>query len=208
MLFFAIALFCGCASSRSLTDQAGRLSEPQRNNPLFIPTSNHQGLWDAIEDVIDDYYMIAMTEPVRFHENIYTEGRIYTAPKMSASLLEPWHGDSVTYQDRLERTFQTIRSRSMVKVTPADSGFWVQVFVYTERENLSSPANSNISMADIKYDTGQDRIAQFVDYGEESGGWIFLGRDYKFEQKILSGISQRLRLAPSVVHAATREAGE
>lgn len=207
-LLLGVSFVFGCASTRqSFNDLSARLSAPRQNNPIFVPTTNHRALWDAVEDIVDDYYPIAMCEPVRLHNNVFSEGRLDTMPIMGASILEPWHGDSMTYYDRWERTLQTIRTRAMVRVTPDEGGFWLQVFVYKELENLPAPMNSNISIHDVRYDSANsERVGQNRGYGDEYGGWILIDRDNELEQHILQQILCRLNVAPMVIKPAYTEA--
>ena len=43
---------------------------------------------------------------------------IVTDPVMGATLLEPWRGDSVGLDERLESTLQTIRRFARVQINP------------------------------------------------------------------------------------------
>ena len=67
--------------------------------------------FEQIVAVIEEYFKVQHEEPVRVAGDILTEGRIDTYPEISATLLEPWRGDSVTFHDRLESTLQTYRRR-------------------------------------------------------------------------------------------------
>lgn len=195
-LFTAIVLVAavGCATTpRSMTDLTSWMLSPQRDNPVFVPVRNYTALWDTVEDVLDDYYVVSSSEPVRFLNGIYSEGRIATEPRMSATLLEPWYTDSVTLNDRMERTFQTIRSRALVRVTPVDGGASIQVFVYNELENLSAPMGSNVVRRDVRFDQNQDRVIQTDVNTAGMTGWIFVGRDNHLEQQILRQIVSRLK---------------
>ena len=51
--------------------------EPEQPNPLFVETTDPYALWDAVVDVIDNYYVIESEIPVRVYERQDTDGRSY-----------------------------------------------------------------------------------------------------------------------------------
>lgn len=194
LLISCFVLYLGCASTtRPLTDLTSWLSSPRRDNPVFVPTSNHVALMNTLEDVLDNHYVISATEPIRLHENVFTEGRIDTEPKISASILEPWHTDSTNINDRMERTFQTIRSRASVRVVPENNGFWIQVFVYNELENMPAPMGANIAVRDVRFTQNQERIVNPSEDTDSSNNWILIGRDNSFEQQLIREVLGSLK---------------
>ena len=92
--FFAAAGLSGCAMT-SLTGT--RTISP---NPLVVPSADFETVWKAAVEVVDDYFAIAQENRLA--------GKIVTDPKISATLLEPWDGDTVGFRNRLESSLQTI----------------------------------------------------------------------------------------------------
>ena len=63
-----------------------------------------------------------------------------TEPKIGATILEPWHADSVGVRERMESTLQTIRRFAIVTVNDAPGGgYTVKVEVYKELEDMAKP---------------------------------------------------------------------
>ena len=136
----SLVVLLGCVGEMRLPYQ----SAPVRyDNPVLLRIPNHELVWDGVVDVISDYFRIEREDPVRLLGNTLTEGRIDTFPKPSATLLEPWDHDSVDSYQRLESTLQSIRRYAVVKVIPAPTGgFWVDVAVYKELENIRQPEHT------------------------------------------------------------------
>jgi hypothetical protein len=166
----------GCAGLARVGDQA---------NPTSITLTNYETVWETTIAVLDKYFDIA-------YENRY-DGRIETKPQTAATLLEPWHPDTVGLYQRLEASLQTIRRRSFVIVHPAPAGgFQVVVEVYKEIEDLPQPIGSRTaggtffqSIQPIQ----QDVISSPITAG---AGWISLGRDKSLESRIIRDIHTAL----------------
>ena len=110
VIIVLLAVGQGCCSG---TTQWSAVSQPPiglvQNNPLFVPGTDHELIWETVCDVIDDYFVIARAEPVRQVGNMLTEGRLETAPKPGATIFEPWDSDSANCYERTESTLQSIR---------------------------------------------------------------------------------------------------
>ena len=89
-----------------------------------------------------------------------TEGRIDTYPKVGATVFEPWDHDSADGYQRLESTLQSIRRHAVVKVvpTPTGRGFWVDVAVFKELENLWRRSNATAGAATFPHDDTLTRV--------------------------------------------------
>jgi hypothetical protein len=206
LILCLLAAFCGCAT----------VGPPPvvYQNPVLAPPIDRDYFWDQLVAVVDQYFKIDREDRVRLVDNMLTLGRIDTAPELGATLLEPWRKDTVTYYDRLESTFQTIRRRARIQVVPTENGYLVDVQVFKELEDLKRPDQSNASSAATAFrnDDSLDRfndqtqnpssmIDSFPTSGRAMGpigpqpftlGWIPLGRDAGLEQKIIAELLFRL----------------
>lgn len=163
---------------------------------LFLPGTNYETAWESVVDVVDDYFEIEREEPVRLLGNVLTEGRIDTRPEIGATLLEPWRRSSVGFSERLESTLQSIRRYAQIRVLPGDGGFWVNVAVFKELEDVVQPENSTVGAATFRGDTSFVRVETPVGQQEVHRGWIQLGRDPILEQEMLGELQGRYGTSP------------
>ena len=91
--------------------------------------------------------------------------------------MKPWHQDSVTAGDRLESSFQSIRRRAKVTVTPAQGGYLVGVEVLKELEDPQDLIVNSAGTATFPESTTLDRNLELVVGPATPDGWILLGRD-------------------------------
>ena len=182
----------GCTSGPPYAGLAPMGETVSCQNPVFLPDSNHERVWETVVDVIDDYFKIELEEPVRQIGPVLTEGRLNTFPKVGATLLEPWHGDSVGTAERLESTLQSIRRNAEVKVTPDKGGYWVEVAVFKELEEVTEPTFASAGAATFRNDASLTRVVSPVGEQEINDGWIPLGRDAALEQRIVGQLQSRL----------------
>ncbi|MCE9605934.1 MAG: hypothetical protein K8U03_13640 [Planctomycetia bacterium] len=165
---------------------------PILSNPIAIPATRCDLVWDQIVDVVDNYFDIQTEQRVREAGTILTVGRIDTAPKTGATYFEPWRGDAADSYERLHGTLQTLRRRAMVQVIPAPDVFQIEVVVYKELEDLARPDQSTAGSATFRTDSSFIRVEDPVGVQPTTIGWIPLGRDRAMEQKILHEIMDRL----------------
>ncbi len=163
------------------------------DNPTLLPVADPGVAWETVVDVVDDYFEIDREDPVRTIGQTITEGRIDTFPQTGATLLEPWRCDSVGLAERLESTLQSIRRQATVRVTPTQGGYWVEVAVYKELEDVARPEHATAGAATLRYDETLRRIEQPVGARPIHEGWIPLGRDPALEQQMLADLHARLR---------------
>jgi hypothetical protein len=162
-------------------------------NPLYVPLSDREFLWNQLVDTLDDHFQIAREERVRLVGGVLTEGQIETHPLPGATSLEPWHGDSTVGFERRYATLQSIRRRAIAWVKPqVDGGYLVQVMVYKELEDLSQPEFSTVNLEALRHDGTLLRPAGARNVGPVTLGWIAVGRDVALEQRILSELRGRL----------------
>jgi len=164
----------------------------QVENPAHVPIADPNFLWEHLVDVVDDYFRIAREERVRFAGDIYTEGRIDTLPLTGATQIEPWRLDSVTPQERLESTFQSIRRTAHLRVIPVEGGFLVDVQVDKELEDVIVPEKSLSSFGNLRNDDSLRRSGKDLNVSPDTLGWIPIGRDIALEQAILSKLYARI----------------
>jgi hypothetical protein len=157
-------------------------------NPVFVPASDYNVVWESAIDV-----MHSLQLPIERESKL--DGIIETDYKVGAGLLEPWHKDAVSMGDRLEGSFQSIRRRAVMSITPAQGGFLVGVEVVKELENpdkliINSPGHSTFGET-----SPLQRDLNVVIGPATPEGWIPRGRDPGLEQSILArlqatGVSQ------------------
>jgi len=160
-------------------------------NPVLLAGQDSECVWETVVDVIDDYFRIEREEPVRQWGGVLTEGRLETQPEVGATIFEPWRRDSVGGYQRLESTLQSIRRYALVRVLPAEGGFWVEVAVYKELEDVLQPENATAGGATFRNDSSYVRVENPIGGQEVHRGWIPLGRDAVLEQEILAQFQSR-----------------
>lgn len=196
----------GCSSYRpfmSMQEISWQLKAPTEHNPIFVPAYDHDFLWEIVVDVVDSYFpKISREMRIRLHDGVLTEGRLDTKPVIGASLMEPWHRDSVGLQERIDCTTQTIQRRAEVRVTPENGGYHIAVFVYKELEHNTTPLQATASVANLRFEDDADSFATRTDVDPSSSGWIHIGRDYAMEEQLLKEIVFRLKNPPKLLKKA------
>jgi hypothetical protein len=160
---------------------------PVLPNPIVVPSSDFENVWNKTVAVVDKYF------------DIESENRlsrtIRTQPQMGATMLEPWALDSATFSDRLEATLQTIRRVAAIHVDPAPTGgFLVKVEVYKFLEDMAKPDRQAAGRAVFNNDFPVNRVREVIGPVPAPIGWIKRGRDLDLEQAILAGIRDALFL--------------
>ena len=161
-------------------------------NPIFLPATDREFVWQQVVDVVDDYFKIEREERVHLLGDLETEGRIDTYPIIGATVLEPWRGDSASVYDRLESTLQTVRRRALVRVVPESGGYLIDLAVFKEVEDMRRSDHSTASASVFRNDSSLQRFSEPVGSQPVSHGWIPLGRDVMLEQRMLGQIQARL----------------
>jgi len=158
------------------------LKPSMQDNPLYLPGNpapqTYGLVFEKVLDVLDDYFEIS-------YSNRY-DGRIETFPRVSPGLGQPWKGGSPDLYQRLLSTLQSMRNRAIVLIKPAnDGGYFVDVKVYRELEDLAQPLKANTSSAVFRNDVGVERQFEVIDQVTFDALWIPKGRDIALEQAIL-----------------------
>jgi hypothetical protein len=176
----------GCASGPLVENPAFvRPDKPATvENPLYIPQGplSYAKVYETILDVLDTYWEIAYT-------NRY-EGRIETIPKVAPGLEQPWKPGSPDFYQRLYAFLQTVRHRCIVLITTADDGgYFIDLKVYKELEDLPIPLRSTAGMASFRNPTTVERQFEVIEPPLYETNWIPIGRDLKLEQVLLEQIA-------------------
>jgi hypothetical protein len=180
------ALACGCASGPLLDNPVtvGHNPNISVENPLYIPLGppSYGIVFEKVLDTISEYFEVS-------YANRY-DGRIVTYPRIAPGLEQPWRPGSPDFGQRLEATLQTLRHRAEISIQPApDGGYFVQVDVYKELEDLPKPIRSTAGAATFRDPITIERQFEVVDPTVFESNWIPLGHNACMEQAIL----QRLK---------------
>ncbi len=149
-------------------------------NPVFVPLGppSYGVVFEKVLTVLGEYFDIGRTD--RY------DGRIETLPRIAPGYEQPWKPGSPDWYERLRASLQTIRNRAIVLIQPAnDGGFFIKVTVYRELEDLPRPTNVTSGSAAFRTTTTVERQFEIIDPTVIEGGWIPIGEDHAFEQKIL-----------------------
>ncbi len=185
-----LAAVSGCAPGPYWTESPQPIPVVCQN-PVLLPMADPQYAWETVADVVDDYFPIEREEPVRLIGATLTEGRLTTVPQGSPTALEPWRHDATPGYQLAENTLQSMRRQAVVRVLPAEQGFWVDVAVFKELEDVVRPDHATAGAATFRYDDTLTRVVNPVGARETNRGWIPQGRDVELEQRILADLQWR-----------------
>jgi len=183
----------GCSLFHGRGPDAPPGAERGLDNPLFFPVADRELLWNQLVDAVDDYFRIEREQRVQEVGGVLTEGRIITFPTNGATHLEPWHRDSTPGYERLHSTFQSLRRRAEVRVMPRNNGYFVEVVVFKELEDVNQPEGATVRGAAMRHDGSLTRNETPDPDGPVTLGWICLGRDIGLEQQILTELQARMQ---------------
>ncbi|HEX6986963.1 MAG TPA: hypothetical protein VF170_16415 [Planctomycetaceae bacterium] len=164
----------GCAS----------LHAPAAPNPVFVPANHPELAWERTVDAIHDFKF-----PIARESKL--DGVIETDYVVGSGVFEPWNRDSVGIDNRLESTFQSIRRRALVRLTPAPGGYYVAVEAYKEQEDVRGPVANTAGGASFQVNQPLQRDLNLVVGQAAPSGWILLGRDPALERAMLARIRSR-----------------
>jgi hypothetical protein len=182
----AALLFGGGCASGPLQNNPVLLA-PNRavfENPVFLPQGppSYNIVFGKVLDTVSDYFEIAYSNR--------QEGRIESFPRIAPGLAEPWKPGSPDLYQRTLASFQTIRHRAVVLLSAAaDGGYFVDVKIYKELEDLEKPTANTASAASFRGLTTIERQFEVIDSTAYESNWIPVGRDTKLEQVILERIA-------------------
>jgi len=182
MLLCSLLAYSGCA---------GLGKSPARtalaiNNPIVLTNTHEEVAWEQVVDVLHEY-----------HFNIERENRqartIETRYRVGASLLEPWHKESVGWYNRVESTLQSVRRKVIVTLSPAGAGnYAVQVVALKEMEDLNAIAANSPGGATFQESAPLERDLTQVVGASGPSGWIPMGRDLELERALLASLTKHV----------------
>lgn len=192
-LFVPLALAAGCVAGPWQKDVGSSAAKPpigpenlSHGNPLFLPVGpqSYALVFEGSLDVLDEIFDIA-------YANRY-DGRIETYPRIAPGFFQPWQAGSTSGYERIMATFQSIRHRAVLAINAAeDGGFFVDLKVYKELEDLASPSRTTGAAAAFRNSSTVDREYEILDPNVYDQNWIPLGRDIEMEQLLLGRLSRR-----------------
>ena len=156
-------------------------------NPVYVPLGpdSYAMVFEKVLDVLGEYFEIA-------YANRY-DGRLETYPRVAPGIVQIWKPGSPSVYERVLATLQTIRHRAFVLIQLADDGgFFVQVVVYRELEDLPRPMRSTAGAAAFRSDTTVERQFEVIDPAVFEAHWIPQGRDHYLENAIIQKIKKCL----------------
>lgn len=185
----ALSCTSGCAVGPLLDNPLFVVPDPNCvvENPVYIPLGPPQygKVFENVIDILDDYFEIS-------YANRY-DGRIETFPVIAPGFEQPWKPGSPDAYQRLLATLQTYRYRAVVLIQPAnDGGFFIEVKVYRELEDLAQPVRQTAGAASFRGDTTVERQYEVIDPGVFESKWIPTGREECLERLILQRIKKCL----------------
>lgn len=191
-----VTTVAGCATGPLIDNPLMVRPEPGApvENPVFIPLGpkSYGKVFEKTLDVLDEYFEIA-------YANRY-DGRIETHPRIAPGLEQLLKPGSPDLYQRWLASCQTIRHRCMVMIQAADDGgFFVQVTVFKELEDLPRPMRLNSGDAAFRSDPTVERQFEVIDPTVQESNfilrpgqnmWIPAGRDFALEQAILAKLKK------------------
>ncbi|MEZ6041582.1 MAG: hypothetical protein R3C20_13840 [Planctomycetaceae bacterium] len=158
---------------------------------IYVSVANRDLLWERAVSVLNyNHFLVARESKL--------EGVIETEFRAGANLLEPWHPDSIGFENRLESTLQSIRRRVVVTMQAAAPGQTsVSVRVDKEIEDLPGLAASYEGGATFREGQPLQRDLTQVIGQSAPSRWLPIGRDTLLEQKLLREISGAAGVQPN-----------
>jgi hypothetical protein len=178
----------GCATGPVLDNPSLiRPAAAPVENPVFIPLGPpaYNAVYERTLDVLVKYFEIEQ-------ESRYG-GFIRTYPRVEPGLERYIVPGSPGLRERALATLQSIRHFAVVKIQVArDGGFWVEVRVYRELEDVPRPSHVTAGAAAFRSDNAVDKQFEVLEPSFGESGWIPLGEDKPLEQAILQQIKDCL----------------
>src|SRR5262249_14844834 len=156
--------------------------------PGFVHLSQspemYRYLFSRCLDVVGDYFEIDVPRTNRYG------GVINTIPRIAPGLEQPWKPGSPDIYQRLLAFCQSIRHRCVVEITTGQNGgYFVDVKVFRELEDLQTPIRSTAGEATVISHSTIERQAVIVAPDQFDSNWIPTGRDIALDQATLERIT-------------------
>lgn len=175
---FAIApLFvcCGCLTSPPKAVSGGA-------STIQVSDTQRDALWERAVVVLNrNHFQVARESKL--------EGIIETEYRGGSNILEPWHSDSVGFQNRMESTLQSIRRR--VTINMQSSGIGVMTLnIRADKEIEDVPGLAANYEGGATFSENQPLSRDLDQVVGQSGPsrWLAIGRDPLLERKLLAEI--------------------
>jgi hypothetical protein len=193
-----LATLAGCTSLEPMMREppmvipAGAAYEEDAN-PVYLPPLPYGRVFETLLHVLHDYdFEIAQSNRM--------DGRIECIPRTAPGLVQLFRPGSPDLYDRLLQTMQTYRHRVTIVVRTAANplrpdtcgGYFVEVIVRKELEDLVRPIRSSIGGAIFRTQNDVSRQFEVIDPTFFDSMWIFKGRDVPLEQELIRRIKSRL----------------
>ena len=180
-------VFAGCATGPLLENPAVVRPELETTGeiPVYVPLgpASYGAVFEKCMDVVDDFFEVS-------YSNRY-DGRIETFPSIAPGIGQPWKPGSPDFRQRFLATCQSIRHRAIVTIQPADDGgFFVDIKVFKELEDLERPVRQTAGSATFRSDNTVERQFEVIDDAVFASNWIPIGRDNHIEQIMLQRIAK------------------
>jgi hypothetical protein len=184
------ATLCGCATGPLLDNPL--VVQPDATvtveNPVYIPLGppSYGVVYEKVMEILSDYWDIDHANSSRY------DGHLSTIPRVAPGLERLLIPGSPDCEQRLYAMFQSIRHFAQVRIKVAnDGGFFVDVKVFKELEDVPRPTHALSGAAAFRSDNTVDRRWDIIDETiPETTGWIPIGRDCKLEQVLLQRIKK------------------
>ncbi len=182
----------GCVSGPMIENPAVvHLDRPiaAGSNPGFVPGSQspdaYKRLFTRCLDVVGEYFEIDAANTSRYG------GTIRCLPRIAPGIEQPWKPGSPDLYQRMLAFCQTYRHRCMVDITTGQQGgYFVDVKVYRELEDLATPSRGTAGEATYRLVPTIERQFTVVDPSLYEPMWIPMGRDTCIEQAILERVTR------------------
>lgn len=171
---------------------APQIVEVPVSNPSRIGPMDSEFLWLQVVDAVDDHFRIQSEQWVRRDAEQWLEGRLTSFPEVSGTSFEPWRKETTRGFERLQSTIQTIRRTATVRVVPEESGYWIEVHVLKEQEDVDQAQASTAGSSAQRHDGTIVRNENQQRQLPVTLGWFEIGRDTELERRIMSGILGRV----------------
>jgi len=171
----ALPAICGCLSSPPKAASGG-------SSTIQVADNQRDSLWERAVVVLNrNHFQVARESKL--------EGIIETEYRGGSSILEPWHPDSVGFQNRMESTLQSIRRRVTINMQSSGGGIMtVHVRVDKEIEDLPGLAANYEGGATFSENQPLNRDLNQVVGQSGPSRWISIGRDPLLERKLITEI--------------------
>jgi hypothetical protein len=185
---------CGCAIyiPRPLQDNPmpvkPTVPDDCVENPVYVPGGPpaYGKLFENILDILSEYQF-----DVAYMDRY--DGRIETLPKSAPGFERSLIPGNPGLEDRWLATLQSIRQRVIVLIQVANNGgFFVEVKVFKELEDLPNPTHASAGAAAFRSDNTVERQYAVIDATIFQSSWIPIGRNVPLEQAILQEIKHSM----------------